>query len=128
MVYETGKNAAIPTAFFSAAAFGVAAFYNKGLRLQQGLQAAAAATAVLVIPYTLTIMAATNGELHQRAAQAEKMGEMEKGDVIEVGMPTTKGIEGMRTENLMKHWGMLNIGRAAIPLAGIVCAITALAI
>ena len=116
---------AIPIIIVGATSYGVASFYNKGLQLQQGLQAAAAVVFVTAIPYTLTVMASTNDELHTRAADADKMGEMKEGDMTEVVMPTTKGVEGMRTEDLLKHWATLNLGRAAIPGFSIACALFA---
>jgi len=126
-IYDNGKAVAIPIAIGSSLAYAYAGLQlPSALQTQRYLFIASATLAVLVMPYTLTAMNSTNTELLQRAEEGDGMKEVGDGHVTEVGMPTIKGVEGQRTEELIRRWALLNVGRAAIPMVGIGCAIAAL--
>jgi len=126
-VYDLGKAAALPIIFGSALSYGYAAFQLPDtLQTQRYLFIASATLSLLIPPYTLTMMQTTNTVLMQRAEAADAMKEIGEDDVTEVGMPTASGLDGQRTEDLLKSWASLNVGRNALPVLSIACAITAL--
>lgn len=126
-VYDLGKAAALPLIFGSVLSYGYAAFQLPDtLQIQRNLFIASATLFALVLPYTLTIMHATNTELMQRAEAADTMEEISEDDVTEVGGPKASSLEGPKTEDLLRSWASLNVGRNILPILSIACAITAL--
>lgn len=126
-IYSHAMPIAITGSAISSASFIYAALQVPGSQsTQRNLFFAAASMAVLVFPYTLALMASTNSVLIERANAGDAMENFGKEDVTEVGMPKAQGLRGYRTVELLNRWAMLNSGRAAIPVIGIVCAITAL--
>lgn len=89
------------------------------------LLATAAVLVISVVPYTFAVIKPTNDELMKRAKQAESA----TSDETKVGKTGSQGkYSQMQTEDLIKQWGNLNLGRAAMAFAAVGTAITALAI
>jgi len=126
-MYDLGKAAALPMICGSVLSYGYAAFQLPDtLETQRYLFIASATLSLLIPPYTLTIMQSTNTVLMQRAEEADAMKEISEDDVTEVGMPKASGVEGQGMEDLLRKWASLNVGRNALPILSIACAITAL--
>jgi hypothetical protein len=85
---------------------------------------AAAILNISIGPFTGTVMANTNNELHRRSRQAS---------VGQDKAPTVKNAQGgslesMPTPELLQWWGFLNSLRGWIQVGGLACALTAIMI
>lgn len=92
--------------------------------LPRRLFLAAAALNVLIAPFTMTVMARTNDELHRRAYAAAD-GEDEKRGRKEA---KSGSVETYNTPELLEWWGFLNALRGVIHIGALACAVTALTI
>ena len=127
VIYNKGKGSALPVIAVNCASFVFAALQlPESDYVQRRLFLAAAGMIVSAVPYTLIFMAKTNDLLFRRAEEGDAMTEVNEGDVTEVGMSKGQGLEGYRTEDLIRRWGVLNTVRAALPLVGIGFVVTAL--
>jgi len=121
-VFLTGRAAGIPCALGSAVLFAYTAYYlPENLQTPTYLYGTASALCISVIPYTLIVMESTNAALMDRAAEGDAIEELNVDDVTEVGMPAAAGVQGMRTEDLLRRWALLNTTRSCISLLGILC-------
>ncbi|KAK4100642.1 hypothetical protein N658DRAFT_497089 [Parathielavia hyrcaniae] len=83
-----------------------------------GLYLAAGALTAGIMPYTILVMGGTNGRLK---ALREKVGAgaKEEGEVV------VAEEEERSAKWLVDYWGMLNLGRAGLLIAGTVCGLVA---
>jgi hypothetical protein len=65
---------------------------------------AAAVLSMAIMPFTLTVMKRTNGELHRRALAAMQGKEEEAKAYAE-----KEGVESYQTNDLLRWWSTLNI-------------------
>ncbi|KAK4129229.1 hypothetical protein N657DRAFT_676887 [Parathielavia appendiculata] len=80
---------------------------------------AAGALSVGIVPYTILVMSGTNGKLK---ALRERVG----GAAVKKGAERELVAEEERSAKwLVDHWGMLNLGRAGLLIAGTVCGLVA---
>jgi len=126
-VYFLGRAGGASCALLGASAYAYVAYYlPSNLETQKYLHAAAAVLSLLVIPFTATVMGPTNSTLMGRAYEGDAMKDLSSADVTEVGMPSTVGVKGMRTEDLLKKWAVLNATRSCILLLGVGCVLYAI--
>lgn len=96
----------------------------RGRETRIKLLAAATLLDLLVFPFTLTFMHPTNLQLISRAQQAESP----IGDDIDQTLGTvTQESPYVRTEDLIRRWGKMNLARTAFPFLGIAIAVAAIA-
>ncbi|KZT56707.1 hypothetical protein CALCODRAFT_497016 [Calocera cornea HHB12733] len=118
-VYNSGILVAPPLALTAAAAFGYLSFRAGGFgSTAGGLLAGAGISAACFIPYTLTVMASTNGKLLdlgngrvQEQTAAAELGEGETQPLLGEGQAGEMG----EAHVLIGRWRALNFGRALWP-------------
>ncbi|KAL2125256.1 hypothetical protein VTJ04DRAFT_1621 [Mycothermus thermophilus] len=98
---------------------------------------AAAVLSVSIAPYTKLVMRRTNGRLMELAEKAEREGTVSAivstaaAAAVEAADDAGKGegvveVEAVRSiKGLVDHWGVLNLGRTALLLAGTMCGFVA---
>ena len=108
-LYTRGKNTAPPVALPTYALYGYAAFTRRAAGRPWEMLAAAGATTLLIVPFTIGIMLPTNNELARQEKRADD------GEKLEV--------EGVR--RLVVKWNWLHFVRSLFPLVGAVLGFSA---
>jgi hypothetical protein len=101
-LYKRGAASMPKFAVGTALAYLVAAYDSYGNGRAWGSYLGAAAFTLSIVPFTLTIMKKTNGQLHKEAK--------EDSEQTEVSVARVKG--------LLDWWIILNLIRGSLPLAG----------
>jgi Domain of unknown function (DUF1772) len=93
---------------------------SRNLRTLKWVFVVAASLAILIAPWTFTVMKHTNAALQKRAKQADATAEKGIADGLEVDLKgNERGIESKTTEELIRHWSFLNFIRASLPFTAI---------
>jgi len=119
-MFAAGKKNAPPFAALSALSYFYLAYATSRLsshipitnahRVRVWAYAVAGLLTVGIVPYTFAVMREVNGKLLRKVEETSALGF--KDEVVEVGL-------GEETAHkLVDKWGMLNLGRAAMLMAG----------
>ncbi|KAL2155008.1 hypothetical protein VTH82DRAFT_3684 [Thermothelomyces myriococcoides] len=133
--YRRGAATVPFAAGLAAASYAYLSYYyyhhhhtSLGLLTRARAYLAAAALTVGIVPYTLAVMGRTNRGLNQMeravdqaaAAAKEASAESEKEEEEDV-----VGVEEESAKRLVDWWGVLNLGRGVMLLAGSICGLVA---
>ncbi len=124
-IYDIGAAVGPVVAVLSASSFIYASrLLPANAGVARSLFIAAAVLNVAVAPFTLTVMAKTNNELHRRSREAGA------GRDESLGRKDAKAgsVESYKTPELMEWWGFLNALRGWIQVGAFACATTALVV
>lgn len=109
-LYDRGHKTAPPMALTTFALYGYAAFTRRAAGRPWEILAAAGATTLMIVPFTLGFMLPTNNKLMSEEERADK------GEKLEVE----------RVRGLVVKWNWLHFVRSLFPLAGAILGFSAI--
>lgn len=113
--YNQGKKAAPLLSLIATSSFGFLSYkLVKTLNQAKGeVYALAALATISIVPYTLLVMATTNGTLLNKAAQADAQQKNAESNISEKEFENEES-----AKELIARWSLLNFGRGVLPLVG----------